>query len=140
MAEIATLAVPIHPLRTIPAATYLTLQWTAGTSSLRREPLAGSTWRRKAVTTSSSPLAAWAGDCAAPKCDIPVGTLRGVEQRAGWKRSGGIMTAYLARLRKQHDRDYGVDFPAFPGCMSAGKTLEVPGAWPPRRCSFIARA
>ncbi|HTC11973.1 MAG TPA: type II toxin-antitoxin system HicA family toxin [Acetobacteraceae bacterium] len=35
-----------------------------------------------------------------PKCDIPVGTLRRVEQQAGWKRSAGIMTAYLARLRK----------------------------------------
>lgn len=34
------------------------------------------------------------------------------------------MTAYVALLRKQHDSDYGVDFPDFPGCITAGKTLE----------------
>ena len=34
------------------------------------------------------------------------------------------MTAYLALLRKQPDSDYGVDFPDFPGCVTAGTTLE----------------
>jgi predicted RNase H-like HicB family nuclease len=34
------------------------------------------------------------------------------------------MTAYVALLRKQPDSDYGVDFPDFPGCITAGKTLE----------------
>lgn len=34
------------------------------------------------------------------------------------------MTAYVALLRKQDDSDYGVDFPDFPGCITAGKTLE----------------
>ena len=34
------------------------------------------------------------------------------------------MTAYVALLRKQPDSDYGVDFPDFPGCVTAGKTLE----------------
>ncbi len=34
------------------------------------------------------------------------------------------MTAYVALLRKQYDSDYGVDFPDFPGCITAGKTLE----------------
>ena len=34
------------------------------------------------------------------------------------------MTAYVALLRKQSDSDYGVDFPDFPGCITAGKTLE----------------
>jgi predicted RNase H-like HicB family nuclease len=34
------------------------------------------------------------------------------------------MTAYVALLRKQPDTDYGVDFPDFPGCITAGKTLE----------------
>ena len=34
------------------------------------------------------------------------------------------MTAYVALLRKQHDSDYGVDFPDLPGCITAGKTLE----------------
>ncbi|MEA2739702.1 MAG: hypothetical protein QOH05_3009 [Acetobacteraceae bacterium] len=34
------------------------------------------------------------------------------------------MTAYVALLRKQPDSDYGVDFPDFPGCVTAGETLE----------------
>ena len=34
------------------------------------------------------------------------------------------MTAYVALLRKQPDSDYGVDFPDFPGCITAGNTLE----------------
>ena len=34
------------------------------------------------------------------------------------------MTAYLALLRKQPDSDYGVDFPDFPGCVTAGTSLE----------------
>jgi predicted RNase H-like HicB family nuclease len=34
------------------------------------------------------------------------------------------MTAYVALLRKQTDSDYGVDFPDFPGCITAGESLE----------------
>ena len=34
------------------------------------------------------------------------------------------MTAYVALLRKDADSDYGVDFPDFPGCVTAGLTLE----------------
>lgn len=34
------------------------------------------------------------------------------------------MTAYVALLRKDADSDYGVDFPDFPGCVTAGVTLE----------------
>jgi predicted RNase H-like HicB family nuclease len=34
------------------------------------------------------------------------------------------MTAYVALLRKQPDSDFGVDFPDFPGCITAGETLE----------------
>lgn len=34
------------------------------------------------------------------------------------------MTTYVALLRKQPDSDYGVDFPDFPGCITAGETLE----------------
>lgn len=34
------------------------------------------------------------------------------------------MTAYIALLRKQPDSDFGVDFPDFPGCVTAGVTLE----------------
>jgi predicted RNase H-like HicB family nuclease len=34
------------------------------------------------------------------------------------------MTAYIALLRKDPASDFGVDFPDFPGCVTAGKTLE----------------
>jgi predicted RNase H-like HicB family nuclease len=34
------------------------------------------------------------------------------------------MTAYVALLRKESDSDYGVDFPDFPGCITAGTTLD----------------
>jgi predicted RNase H-like HicB family nuclease len=34
------------------------------------------------------------------------------------------MTAYIALLRKDPNSDYGVDFPDFPGCITAGKTLD----------------
>jgi predicted RNase H-like HicB family nuclease len=34
------------------------------------------------------------------------------------------MTAYIALLRKEPSTDFGVDFPDFPGCVTAGKTLE----------------
>jgi predicted RNase H-like HicB family nuclease len=31
---------------------------------------------------------------------------------------------YIAYLHKDHDSDFGVSFPDFPGCVTAGKTLE----------------
>src|SRR5216684_1959472 len=31
---------------------------------------------------------------------------------------------YIAYLHKDRDSDFGVSFPDFPGCISAGKTLE----------------
>jgi predicted RNase H-like HicB family nuclease len=34
------------------------------------------------------------------------------------------MATYIALLRKDEDSDFGVDFPEFPGCITAGKTLE----------------
>jgi predicted RNase H-like HicB family nuclease len=34
------------------------------------------------------------------------------------------MTSYIALLRKDPRSDYGVDFPDFPGCITAGRTLE----------------
>lgn len=34
------------------------------------------------------------------------------------------MTTYIALLRKQIDSDFGVEFPDFPGCITAGVTLE----------------
>lgn len=34
------------------------------------------------------------------------------------------MTAYIALLRKDEDSDFGVDFPDFPGCVTAGRDLD----------------
>ncbi len=34
------------------------------------------------------------------------------------------MTAYIALVRKDLNSDYGVDFPDFPGCVTAGETLD----------------
>lgn len=34
------------------------------------------------------------------------------------------MASYIALLRKDNNSDYGVEFPDFPGCVSAGSTLE----------------
>ncbi len=31
---------------------------------------------------------------------------------------------YLALIRKDRDSDFGVDFPDFPGCVTAGRTLD----------------
>ncbi len=31
---------------------------------------------------------------------------------------------YIAYLHKDHDSDFGVSFPDFPGCITAGRTLE----------------
>jgi predicted RNase H-like HicB family nuclease len=34
------------------------------------------------------------------------------------------MTAYIGLLRKEKNSNYGVDFPDFPGCVTAGRTLD----------------
>jgi predicted RNase H-like HicB family nuclease len=34
------------------------------------------------------------------------------------------MTTYIGLLRKDPDSDFGVDFPDFPGCVTAGTTIE----------------
>src|SRR5262245_19734977 len=34
------------------------------------------------------------------------------------------MPSYIALLRKDPDSDYGVEFPDFPGCVSAGQDME----------------
>ena len=34
------------------------------------------------------------------------------------------MTSYIGLIRKDADSDFGVDFPDFPGCVSAGDTLD----------------
>ena len=34
------------------------------------------------------------------------------------------MTTYIGLLRKDPDSDFGVDFPDFPGCITAGTTIE----------------
>lgn len=34
------------------------------------------------------------------------------------------MTGYIALIRKDADSDFGVEFPDFPGCVTAGSTLD----------------
>ena len=34
------------------------------------------------------------------------------------------MTSYIGLIRKDTNSDFGVDFPDFPGCVSAGATLD----------------
>ena len=34
------------------------------------------------------------------------------------------MSSYIALMRKEEGSDFGVDFPDFPGCVTAGKNLE----------------
>lgn len=34
------------------------------------------------------------------------------------------MTAYIGLIRKEQGSDYGVDFPDFPGCVTAGRTAD----------------
>ena len=34
------------------------------------------------------------------------------------------MVSYIALMRKDRDSDFGVDFPDFPGCVTAGRTLD----------------
>ena len=34
------------------------------------------------------------------------------------------MASYIGLIRKDADSDFGVDFPDFPGCVSAGATLD----------------
>jgi len=73
-----------------------------------------------------------------PKRDIPIGTLRSIENHSRVRderqtgrdqaalRPGGKEFAmdYIAYLHKDRNSDYGVSFPDFPGCITAGKTLE----------------
>ncbi|QTA92731.1 type II toxin-antitoxin system HicB family antitoxin [Desulfonema magnum] len=37
------------------------------------------------------------------------------------------MSNYIALIHKDSDSDYGVSFPDFPGCISAGETIEEAG-------------
>jgi predicted RNase H-like HicB family nuclease len=34
------------------------------------------------------------------------------------------MRSYIGLIRKDRNSDFGVDFPDFPGCVSAGRTIE----------------
>jgi predicted RNase H-like HicB family nuclease len=51
-----------------------------------------------------------------------IGAVRSIEKQSGG--SSGDMTAYIALLRKEPSSDFGVDFPDFPGCVTAGQSLE----------------
>src|SRR6187402_2615575 len=35
------------------------------------------------------------------------------------------MTSYIALIHKDEDSDYGVSFPDFPGCVTAGRSMDA---------------
>lgn len=45
------------------------------------------------------------------------------------------MTPYIGLIRKDPASDHSVDFPDFPGCVTAGRALEEARAWRQRRWS-----
>lgn len=47
---------------------------------------------------------------------------------------------YIAYLHKDGSSDFGVSFPDFPGCVTAGKTLEKLAAWLQRPSAFTSQA
>ena len=60
-----------------------------------------------------------------PKKDIPIGTLKSIERQSGIKFSLGIVMAnYIAIVHKETKSDFGVSFPDFPGCVTAGKNID----------------
>ena len=60
-----------------------------------------------------------------PRKDVPIGTLRSIEKQAGIETEAGRdRMEYIAYLHKDAKSDYGVSFPDFPGCITAGSTLE----------------
>lgn len=63
-----------------------------------------------------------------PRKDLPTGTVKSIERQAGVrllpKRWAHRMTSYIGLIRKDANSDFGVDFPDFPGCVSAGATLD----------------
>lgn len=50
------------------------------------------------------------------------------------------MPHYIALIHKDPDSDYGVSFPDFPGCVTAGRTLEEARALAEEALSFHARS
>jgi len=46
------------------------------------------------------------------------------------------MTEYVALIHKEIDSDFGVSFPDFPGCITAGSTLEEARAMAEEALSF----
>ena len=59
-----------------------------------------------------------------PKKDIPIGTLKSIERRSGINFKWGIMANYIAIVHKESKTDFGVSFPDFPGCITAGQTVD----------------
>jgi len=45
------------------------------------------------------------------------------------------MAIYIALVHKEKDSAYGVSFPDFPGCISAGDTLEEAASTPRKPCN-----
>lgn len=49
------------------------------------------------------------------------------------------MPHYIALIHKDPDSDYGVSFPDFPGCVTAGRSLEEARTLAEKALSFHAR-
>ena len=50
------------------------------------------------------------------------------------------MSTYAAFIRQEEGICYGVDFPDFPGCISAGDTIEEAEPTPMKHCTVILKA
>ena len=60
-----------------------------------------------------------------PKKDIPIGTLKSIERQSGIKfKQVTNMANYIAVVHKDPKSDFGVSFPDFPGCVTAGSTID----------------
>jgi len=60
-----------------------------------------------------------------PRKDVPIGTIKSIEPQSGVRlRRRQPLTTCITLLRKDPDSDLGVGFPDFPGCITAGSTLE----------------
>jgi predicted RNase H-like HicB family nuclease len=59
-----------------------------------------------------------------PKKDIPLGTLKERGEASPAEIEVTPMRHYIALIHKDPKSDFGVSFPDFPGCVTAGSTLE----------------
>ena len=59
-----------------------------------------------------------------PKRDIPIGTLKSIENAGRYQSEVSAMRQYIGLIHKEAKSDYGVSFPDFPGVVTAGTDLD----------------